>query len=421
MITVSDYMKSWKAEDGQRNPLAVLFDIQINDTTTLRLAQGNPTGTGSVIYNGQTYTAAAIAIDDIEQTIEGDLRERRLAVSNIDGIAGGYIETQDLEGRQVTITHVPLETLSPSDALTESYTIESQRYDRKTASVVLGHSNLTKRKVPWRRAERHRCQQDWVGRFLHENGCSFPSDYFGPDKRQNLVRGATTNGEQKRRHGWYTLNALRAVAFEVDGATYPDQLYMESSDPQLAWNGATRDGPFLYKLLTGDFDCFTEVLVYDDRVGSLCGILCQEAAGGLDSFVLWGVGHNQSDEHLVRLAIGLNDVQQPDSDTAIVGDSFLRLRRVGNVFTFFHAPTLDVNSPTTGWTQLAQKTVALDSSVRLGLALTASTSEQARIAVGFSFIRFIAGGPSTCNQTFEQCSEYGNTARIFNMRGIPLR
>lgn len=421
MITISDYLKSWKAQDGQTEPIATLFDISISDAVTLRLVQGDPAGTGSVVYQGNTYLAAKIDLDEFEQTIEGDLRDRRLSVSNIDGIAGGYIETQELEGRTVTITHVPLQTLSPSDAQVETYTIQDQAYDRQSATVTLGYPNLTKRKVPWRRFERHRCQQDWVSRFVHEIGCSFPSDYFGPDRRQDFLVGATTNAPQKRRHGWSTLNALKATAFDVDGEAYPDQLHIESSDPEISWNGGLREGPFAFKLLSGDFDVFTEALVYDDRLGSLCGILAQETGGGEDSFVLLGIGHDASDEHLVRLAIAVGGTQQPDAETAIVGDAFLRLRRVGNVFTFFHAPTLDVDNPTSGWTQLAQKTVALDASVRLGLAIAGSSAEQSRVSVGFSFIRFIGGGPALCNQTFEQCGEYGNTARFFGFRGIPKR
>src|SRR5262245_31182663 len=156
MLQISDALKQWKAADGIVRPVVELYDIEVDDVPVLRLVSGDPTGTGSVTYQSNVYTAAAIARGDIEQTIEGDLNQLRLVVSNVDGVAGGYIERNTLQGRQVTITTVLLETLNPADAVVETYTIHEQTYDRKQAVVTLGHENLFRRVRPAKAFVRYR-------------------------------------------------------------------------------------------------------------------------------------------------------------------------------------------------------------------------------------------------------------------------
>jgi len=104
-------LQAWKAGDTRTDPLVHLYEIEIDDSTTLRLVRGDPLGSGSVTYLGETYTAAAIGEDEVTENIEYDLPQRRLTVSNVDGIAGGYIENYELDGRQVTILRMTLETL----------------------------------------------------------------------------------------------------------------------------------------------------------------------------------------------------------------------------------------------------------------------------------------------------------------------
>lgn len=421
MRTITDFLKSWKAPDGITSPLVVLYDISVTDAITLRLMGGNATGTGSITYSGNVYTAAAIDREDTTETVEGDLPQTRLGVSNIDGVAGGYIETYDLEGRQITITTVPLETLDPADALVETFLIQDQSYNRESAVVTLGYGNLFKRRMPWRRFQRQRCQWDWEGRFTWGNGCGYPSDHFNPDSSQDF-KVAGIDAEKKRRHGWYTINATKTDQFEADGAEVPDMLFIESTSTAVNWTGPTRDGPFAYKLVDGDFDVYTEVELFDTRPGCLCGILCQEAAAGLDSWVLLGKGETATSEIVARLAVALDGVQTGDSDNAITDNSFLRMKRVGNVFTLYHGLTIEPLDPLTGWTQLAQKTFPLDASVRLGLCLSAPAASAARVAVGFRYFRFLAGGVPDCFRTLDDCdTRHGNVHRIMAFPGIPRR
>lgn len=421
MRTISDYLKAWKAPDGIDEPLVTLFDISITDAITLRLVRGDPSGSGSITYAGNVYTAAAIQREDTVETLEGNLPQTRISISNIDGIAGGYIEQYELEGRKVTITTVPINDLNPADATTESFLIQDQAYNRTSATVTLGYGNLFRRRMPWRRFQRQRCQWDWENRFKWANGCGYPSDHFNPDSSQDFKVGGTDT-EKKRRFGWYSINATKVLRFEADGAEVPDMLFIESISTDIAWGGPSRDGPFAYKILDGDFDVYTEVELFDTRPGCLCGILCQEAAAGLDSWVLFGRGADPSDLLVTRLAAALDGVQTPDSDNVQTENQFIRMRRVGNVFTFFYGLTVDPFDPTTGWIQLAQKTLALDASVRLGLCMSAPAPSSARVAVGFRYFRFLAGGVPDCLRTLEDCeSRHGNTHRIMAFPGIPRR
>jgi phage-related protein len=423
--TISDVLKEWKSNPGQPDPIVVLYDFDIDDDTTMRLVSGNPSGTGSIVYQGNTYLAAAIDLQDVEETIESDLRDRTLSVSNISGVAGGYIETRDLDGRRVTITTVPFSTLDPADAVVETYTMQDQRYDRRAATVTLGHSFLSKRNIPWRRFQRPRCQQPWERRFVFNNGCGFPSDVFEEDTRQNFIIGSVTDGEQVRRFGWHTLNVSHASRMEVDPSDVPQAMYMESTSPNLSWAGSFMDGPYAYKRLTGDFDVFTQVELIDTRPGSLVGFLCQEAVGGQDSWTMWGLGETQDAQIVARLSIASDGLQHPDTDSVVTGNTFLRLKRVANTFTYFHGGDInDEVDPSVGWTQLAEKTFTIDADVRLGFVLSASSSETSRVAAGFRCIRFMAGGDPVCTRLIDGahgCSEKGNVVHFLGFPGIPRR
>lgn len=110
MIPLSAEFIAWKNAQS-RAPIVILVDIEINDSTTLRYVMGDPTGTGGVTYLGETYTPCAYEIEEHEQDIRGDFATCDLHVSNINSLAAAYIEANEIQGQQVTITLVQLETL----------------------------------------------------------------------------------------------------------------------------------------------------------------------------------------------------------------------------------------------------------------------------------------------------------------------
>lgn len=414
-LSISPSVIDWKAVDDQKIPYAVLFEIPVNATTTHRLVQGDPLGTGQVVFGSQTYLAAAIQLEDSAQQIDGTLSTHRLSISNIDGVAGGYMEREDLEGQIVTMIHVVCLPAGPVEVARIEAEIQDQAYNRKAATVTLGPPNLFRIKRPWQTRQRHTCQFDFADRFRVGSLCGYPSDEFGPDKAQDLRSGAAANAvAQKRQHGWWTLNAKKASEINVD-LSLPDHLYLRSVDPDMEWGPQVYESPFVFKKLTGDFDANCRVASIDTRQGSLAGILCSGDAGSADTWVQLGRGQRQDGTEYLRLALSVSGAPAADNNSADVAAEYLRLRRVGNVFTFFYS--LDGIA----WTELAQKTVPMDASMRLGLAISSPSVESQPVTAAFDFFRFTAGGDAACTLGFSACTAKGNSARFGANPGIPSR
>lgn len=411
-IPISSTVLTWKNSDARSDPLIYLYEVEVSQAVTLRLVAGDPIG-GAVTYNGNTYTPAAIAREAIEQSIDGEQGSFRLAVSNIDGIAGGYIEREDLDGKTVRCITVPRSTLSPTDAMVETYSILDQSYNREVAEFVLGPPTFWRRRIPWQKFIRQRCQHSWQNRFLDGNKCGFPSDRFGADSGQDIRIGATSNDEEVKLHGWTVVNALRATLIDVD-RTVPGSLYIETEEDDCDWSTVSRLAPFLFKRLSGDFDVFTEAEIYYSRPGLLCGLLCQEDGGDDNSWILAGRAVSAIGEITIRASSALDGVPEDQLSVADSTSSFIRLSRAGDVFTVKHS------ADRTTWTTLGTVTLTgMGSAVRLGLVASAPAIETGKIGVGFPEIQFRAGGPSTCDRTYEQCLSYGNLRRHFAFRGIP--
>ena len=411
MIPLSDAARTWANAESRGDPLLYLYEIEVTDALTVRLVQGNPIG-GPVTFDGETYTPAAISREAGEQSIDGEVGSFRLSISNVDGVAGGYVERYELEDRTVRIISVPRSTLDPADAWVETYSILDQAYNRETATVILGPPNFYKKRVPWRKCQRQRCQWDWPNRFRAGNGCAYPSDEFDDDSVQDLVVGATTDGAQARKHGWWTLNALRATVFDIDYRV-PGALYIESNSLAIDWEGTTRDGPFLFKLIEGDFDVQARVDLEDVRGGMFAGILCQEGADDLDSWVAVARAVDTLGQVSIRMAGAENGVALAPLVVAEEDDVHLRLLRVGSSFSAYHGPD------GADWTLLGSQTVSLDASVRLGPFLAASSAQSGRVGASFPHFRYLAGGEPDCDRTLESCRVRGNTRRFFAFPGIP--
>ncbi len=170
MQATSAVLKAWKGAESISDPLVVLYDVEVADAQFLRLVEGDPLGTGSVSYNGQTYLAAAIAREEFAQSIEGEIPVLRVALSNIDGVAGGYMEQNELDGRKVTITYVPASSLSLADAIVQEFRIQDQAYNREKAILTLGHEAMFRRRVPSVAFVRHKCQWLYERRFQVGDG-----------------------------------------------------------------------------------------------------------------------------------------------------------------------------------------------------------------------------------------------------------
>lgn len=413
MIPSSAALKTWKNAESRASPIAVLFDIEIDSTTTLRLVEGDPTGTGSVAYGGNSYLAAAISRQDQDQNIEGDIGTFTISVSNINGVAAGYIERYELDGNKVTITQVPLSILlagtpGATDKIVEVYTIQDQTYNRTQASISVGPPNFFKRKMPWRKFQRMRCQWDWENRFVGGNGCGYPSDMFSDDTTQDFLVGGLMT-DQARRFGWRTLNAANADTFDVN-MTNLEGLLIEVEVANAEWSGTTQAAPFAFKLIDGNFSVNTDLRLVGSSSDCLAGILCVDSAD-LSTWVHIGCSRI-GDTSVIKLVYSQDGAVTSSTPTETT-ETFLRLSRSASTFTA--ARSADGIT----WTSLSPVTVTMDSTAHLGLCVSSTAVESGVVGADFHFFKFTSGGIATCDRTLSACQDLGNAHRIFAFPGIP--
>lgn len=430
MRELSTELKVWKDSQDRLVPLITLYEIEVNDSTTMRLVEGDPDGTGTITFGGQTYNACAIEREEHEENIEGDYPSFQLLISNINGVAGGYIEQNELDGRQVTIRTGLLRGVE-GDFQTETYTISGASYDRKHAILQLGPPNFFKQKTCSRRFQRMRCQHPWAKRFEDDAGCGYPSDTFEADTSADFKVGtnAALDAEQARQFGWYTKNASKCGLFTDQGyygprtngvleiGYYPGVFVMGSEAEDIEWEPGLLNAPFMYKKLRGDFEVFTQILVYDSRAGFNAGILCQ-CVQTPESWVLFGyavdpnagyIRGTAAEAGVLKTAISVNTVQ----------NWWVRLVRSGMIFTCSYG-----NNGTT-WTTLGSFTFAAweapesGPDMNLGLVLCSPRIETGMIVAGFSTFQFRSGGDATCERTREACRLKGNIHRYGAFPGIP--
>jgi hypothetical protein len=408
MRSLSSDLKIWKDSQDRLVPLVTLYDIEVNDTTTLYLVEGDPTGTGSVTYGGHTYLACAIEQEQRAENVEGDFPSFQLLVSNINGVAGGYIEANELDGRQVTIRDGLLRG-TESDYLVRTYTISQARYNRKVASLTLGPPNFFKKKTCARKYQRMRCQHSWPKRFLDDAGCGYPSDVFGSDTAQDMLP-CLVNTEVEKQFGWFAINCSKC---DMIGSVYlPMSFFIATTSDDIQWEPGNFAAPFAYKKVSGDFELITEVRFMATKVGCYAGILCQ-SVDLPSSWVYLGRAVDEGGLLEVRATAAvagvLNDALTVDDETS----SWVRMVRSDSTFTCYYG------TDGTTWTTLGTQTVAMGDDMLLGLALSSNRAEGGQIWAAFSPFQFRSGGEATCDRTREACRLKCNSHRYGAFPGIP--
>jgi hypothetical protein len=412
MRSLSTELKTWKDSQSRLVPLITLFDIEVNDSTTMRLVQGDPDGSGSVTFGGNPYTACAIEREEHTENVEGDFPSFRLLISNINGVAGGYIEANELDGRQVTI-RTGLLRGTESDYQVETYTITYATYDRKTASLTLGPPNFFKRKTNPRKFQRMRCQHAWAQRFLDDAGCGYPTDTFEADTHADFWPGRETDSEKERQFGWFTLNALKTTELGIDDLS-PGVLTISSESVDIEWEPTLLNAPFIYKKISGDFDVFIEAQIGSYRIGYYAGILCQ-SVDVPESWVMLGLTIDEGPYEYVRGAAAEAGVLKEALSYNTDANPWLRLVRVGDVFSCYYG------ADGVTWTLLGTQTVAMSAPIRIGFCLSAPRIEKGLMSVSFSIFQVRSGGDATCERTREACRLKANSHRYGAFPGIPTR
>ena len=392
----------------QAEPWIRLFAIEIDSTTTIYRAAYPE----DVTWNGQTWLATPAWMDSETQQSSGRLSEVSIHIANVDQQVSAYVENNDILGRDVTIYVVSASDLTiTTGVLSTSYRINRIRTTEEVASFELGHDDLFALQIPHQPYVRDKCRfvygPTWIagGGDPDENYCAYPGDEFGPCTRQDFLVG----GDGEKGGGWVADNTDNATIMNID-MTSSGKFYLNvASSGPWEFDDATQTAPWIYKRFKGDWDVNTVTTGLATSNGGL-GFLIMSTTDTTDWLAYMGY-YSGSGKLQKR-----NTVNGSSTDTHLsdnTGD--IRIARTGSTFTFYRK---DAFAST--WTSIGtQERTDFPKELRVGLfCYTSGTSTFTGL---FSFFRFLSGGLTTCDYTFEGpngCRHHQNTPNFGGFPGI---
>lgn len=431
-FTLSDFMKTRINEASQPSPLICFYEIELPDTTYLRYVdffdQEAPTP-GKITFDGHDWDPVDVYRGDLEENLEAKATQLVLSVYDPLRTVAYFLRTHSgLVGQPVTLWITTYDHLStPADALTLTLRIIASWTSQEPAiaSIALGHFNLFESRFPRLFYDRMKCFSGYQNRFTPGNWCTYPSNEFGAQDAYDY-RLAATNEEHEAPHGWWTQQALRAMLFKAHLST-AGTLAINTMNQYAAWQDNRRHGPYLYRYLSGDWDVHTKITLLPYRDDWSYGFIAQDATAAASPPELGEPPPPVPTSDW--LFCGLHDngasgteffVKKTEADvTALttyssVSDVRIRLKRSGNTFTLYTRAADD--DP---WTQRHETTLALPTECRIGLAIASSTESSEIFGARFDYIRFTAGGLSTCRRDFADCQVHKNIHQFNGFREIP--
>lgn len=423
MRDLSANILEW-AEARERGVVAELYSLIAPDGTPYRYVAGDPLGAGGLTFDGNFYTAAAITRDQEERTLGESIPNFRINISNVNGFAGSIIQQNDLEGQNITITFVLLETLDPDDSFSEDFEIQETAFNNRVATFVVGTPNFFTYKVSRFKYTRLRCQWDYENRSIRGNGCSYPSDNFISTEQRISQPSSSPNSSDARRralYGWEFINFLSSGGFvNVPDVFVPggvDFGLRLSQNGNFRWAPGQLEAPYFFKPIFGSsFDVRTKVTFGSPSPGITAGFLCQvEDASrvGTDNWVVWAreIFDDGNDTVVIRADSALSGVLTESTAFYFFEDEWIRLKRTASTFELYSSPVEDPAE--SDWVLRDTRTVALNSNrTRVGFYL----QSQSAGFVSATFKEFYApgGGLETCTRTItgdNGCLDHGNLHR----------
>ena len=414
-IPLSQFLRTRSKQLRQPAPLLIFYEITLpGGATPLRYVDfADPDARGTlpkkVPFNGVEFDSVDIRIGDIEEGQDGASSTIPLTVLDPLHQVGFFLRQNNwLQDQKLTLWLTAYDQLAtPADALRETYVIVGGRLAQgpDTATILIGHVNLYEVRIPFLFYDRDRCFNLYSDRFVTGNACNYPSNELAEDTEQDLRAGGEYV-EKERKHGWSTQMALKCSVFSVH-LDSPGKLQVASSDPDLTWNGALRYGPYFYRELDGDFDVYTSIVVpATSRLLWLAGLCIQDLTAAApipvpgeppppiptSSWLFWGAQQETVGGDRLLMRVTTADVSV--DTTVAVSDKYLRVVRAGNNFTCYSR-----SSEAAAWAQRATTTLALPTGARIGVLLSSDAIEQLPVRADFDYIRFLAGGLSTCDYT----------------------
>ena len=405
------------ADAGGATPDVVPFNGQNYAARTI--------GRGAIDATADALPTFAVSIEDPDRALLATLRAERAANR------WGWM------GQQLTLRRIPYDQVA-TPSMSQIYTFEIlsalPKSNPATVELQVGVPNFRDLRVPRGLYSRVLCPLRYDRRFQIDNLCRYPSDDFEQGTAQQLggtIFGFAPAVATKRGYGWWSLNADMTTTWDIgidnetvvvsSGDTTPRtvtqnyrcRMYSTGNGGSSAWNDAAQDGPYQYKLISGDFDVYTKVALYNmtgANDGWFCGILLQDASDTGDWVAYGRAAHITSGDDIRRVRTTVANVST-DDDQNLTGPpplaipAYLRMKRVGD--------TIKVYSSSTGldsWTEhTAQETslTGLGDLVRIGLF--ASNDDSANLcSARFSYLHFLSGGLSSCGLDYEDCVAHEN-------------
>ena len=194
-------------------------------------------------------------------------------------------------------------------------------------------------------------------------------DDFGASSQQDLKAG----GDGAKLHGWYALNTGVTDAWDVHTSN-PGDMTIDCDATQTIWWGAVRNGPFAYKLVSGNFDISVHLGgTYAPGASSFRfgKIVLAQSPSDLDDWVGSGVvvpaGYARA--RAINTVNGTSSFRDASYDQDM-STGYARLTRAGQVFTMYYK----VNS-TDAWTKLWEVARSdMPNQLRVGLMCSTVTT-----------------------------------------------
>lgn len=370
-------------------PWVWLFEVTLRNGDPLRLAAYPE----ELKWGGRTWRAFYAVVDTISTEV-GRRGTLQVTVANVNREISAYIEDDDLKGCEATVYLINREYPALVDEVPSfSYSINQVQRDDIVAVMLLGHEDLSRLQVPWRRYIRERCGHRYRG-----EDCDYPNDRFGPIAEQEFVPG----GDGDKGSGWAVLNGAHAVP----GGSYVGEgnlhIQCASGGPWL-WRDLNEDGPFVYKRLKGALTVQTRYVAAPESLSG--GMLLLRDSSGASPW--WVAMAAEYIEPLQRLTILKTENGITTRLYTGALDSYWQIERDGPHFVFSAH-----DEYSTEWrTLLTLSPFDLGHALEVGFA-TFALSDGEGSRQSWDFFLVPSGGLATCSQTLDGpngCRVHQNT------------
>jgi len=434
-FTLSDFLRTRIHALRQPAPLLQFYEVSLPDGTYFRAVDFvDPKAGGSlpdrIPFAGEEFIAMPITRGEVQEASEGGNFQLPVTIADpLHQVAFYVRQFLGLRGQSVRWWIAAQDNLeNPADALSDIFEVITseigQGPDRVT--LILGHPNLYETKVPKLFYSRSKCINPYHDRFVPGSWCTYPSNEFGEQSRQDLVPAAGY-GIQAWKHGWSSQQARRASVFDSDRTNAGDLTITTTTD-RIAWKARERYGPNFFRVLERDFDVSTVLtLPATSRVGWMAGLLLQDTAEAmppvapgeeppiepLSTWLFFGAQDNGSGGRRLLLRRTIASEADPD-DTEASTDLYLRLVREDNVVTCYSKASEDGS-----WTERFLTTLTVAAAARIGVVAGSDTKSALSFTARFGYLRFAAGGLASCARTETDCRAHENLLQFNGFLGMP--